>query len=184
MVNGSDRVEDDALSKIEAQSIQPRRRVASSPDFTSDTALQGGPLPGVEPLGPPPVLDCALNVKQPSSSPPIQRKQRESIHDINHKRPVFLVGLVGGLLCLVAGYVNAVCIVLYTGGASHATGTTSKTAIAAVAQQVCCFSRNGRKLRLLIGECKSLLYFPRASSMNSHGITHPSTEESSTNGIF
>ena len=147
MVNQSARVEDDALSKIESQSIQPRRRVASSPDFSSGAALQPGALPAVEPLGPPPSLDCALNTKpqhlptssrwQPSSSQPNkQPKPRESIHDINHKRPVFLVDLVGGLLCLVAGYVNAVCIVLYTGGASHATGTTSKTAIAAVEQQV------------------------------------------------
>jgi hypothetical protein len=145
---------DDDLSGLEAQRLRPRRRVASNPEHASGAVIRehasGAVILGDHPddsepdFGAPPriarmtsfdrYLPTAL--RRHSFKPPLP-KLRESIHDINAKRPVFMVGLLGGVLCFVAGYVNAVCIVLYTGGATHATGLMSKTAIAAVEHEVC-----------------------------------------------
>ena len=143
-VNQTKRSSDYNISAFEAPSFQEHSSEASNPDCIEKRATQRHGNIHVDVTSGVTLREaCTIKVDQHQYSrasnqysPPTQDKLRESILDISHKRPVFLVGLVGGLLCLVAGYVNAVCIVLYTGGASHATGTTSKTAIAAVEQQV------------------------------------------------
>mmetsp|Transcript_9374 Transcript_9374/g.12297 ORF Transcript_9374/g.12297 Transcript_9374/m.12297 type:complete len:256 (+) Transcript_9374:139-906(+) len=43
------------------------------------------------------------------------------------KRPVLLVGLIGGLLALTAGYLNAICLLFWDRSVTHATGLLTKT---------------------------------------------------------
>lgn len=50
-----------------------------------------------------------------------------------HSRPVLIVGLVGGFLCLTAGYLNAVSLLLLNRTTTHTTGLMTKTS-AALAQ--------------------------------------------------
>jgi len=140
------RSNDDNLSELEAPSFLGHLSEASNPDNIENSATQLGNLHVDVTTESISMVAYTRKVEQqPLSrassrhspcSPPKLDKLRESILDINHDRPVFVVGLLGGSLCLVAGYVNAVCILLYTGGASHATGILSKTAIAAIEQQV------------------------------------------------
>jgi len=45
----------------------------------------------------------------------------------SHSRPVLIIGLVGGFLCLTAGYLNAVSLLLLNRTTTHTTGLMTKT---------------------------------------------------------
>mmetsp|Transcript_55285 Transcript_55285/g.110990 ORF Transcript_55285/g.110990 Transcript_55285/m.110990 type:complete len:332 (-) Transcript_55285:226-1221(-) len=94
---------------------------------------------------------CRSTFKPPLPTP-------TALVDLKTRRPVLMAGFLGGTLNLTAGYMNAVCFVVWGNTATHSTGLATKAATALVEQHVQRFTRYALGLVLFTaGACVSTL---------------------------
>lgn len=69
---------------------------------------------------------CIVKAQEKRSIPP------SPFAEIPSSRPVLIVALIGGLLSMASGFLNALCLVLWDRGVTHVTGLITRTSINAI----------------------------------------------------